>query len=342
MFHSARIRLTLWYMLILALITTAFSLVIYRVLTQEVDRMIAMHKFRIERLDPGGPFNIRMRPSLRAIRVIDPDLLEETKRRIIFFLVATDSIVLILSGGLAYLFAGRTLTPIKNMVDGQNQFISDASHELRTPLTSLKSAFEVFLRDKKPSLADAKNIMSESLTEVNKMQSLSDSLLQLAQYQKPNANTRFEEVSIGRILKEAVKRVSPIAKQKNINIKINTTEVAVVGDIYSLIDLFVILLDNALKYSPHGSEVKVRVLKKDHSADTEVIDEGIGIDKKDIPHIFDRFYRADTARTKSKDGGYGLGLSIAQKIVDLHHGKILVESIKGKGSAFTVKLPVKK
>jgi signal transduction histidine kinase len=108
----------------------------------------------------------------------------------------------------------------------------------------------------------------------------------------------------------------------------------------SLTELMIILLDNAIKYSPNRSTITISSEKIDNAISFSVEDEGIGINQEDLSHIFDRFYRVDKSRSKEKVFGFGLGLSIAKKIVDLHNGNISVQSTKNKGSVFTVKLPI--
>lgn len=341
MFHSARIKLTAYYLLIIMFISVAFSGGIYRVLLHEVERFERAQRFKIEnRLHEGimMPFGERLRrPGL--ILEIDPGLLAETRQRIIWTLIVINGIVFGLSGWLGYLLAGRTLSPIKTMVEEQNRFISDASHELKTPLTSLRSAFEVYLRGKKPTLNEAKGIISESLGEVDRLQILSESLLQLAQYQKPNGNNKFEKLLIGEIMTESIKKTAPMAKVKEVSIKSSLKDVKVKGVKYSLVDLFTLILDNAVKYSCDKSEVWVRTRKFDGQAEIEVSDKGIGIAEGDLSHIFERFYRVDNARRRSDQGGYGLGLAIAKRIVEIHKGTIDVESKVGVGTTVRVKLP---
>lgn len=345
MFKSARIKLTGWYLLIIMVISISFSIVIYRVLTSEVDRFAKAQRHRIElKLQEGEffPPEYRFRHfPLPSSPIMDPELVEEVKQRIIMMLLGVNGIILIVSGGLGYLLAGRTLMPIKEMIDDQNRFITDASHELRTPLTSLKSAMEVHLRDKKLSLTDAKKLITDNIEDVNKLQSLSDALLQLARYQKPNGSILFEKVLISDIAKQAIKKVELLARKKKINIETQFGNYTLEGNKYDLIDLLVILLDNAIKYSPARTLVIIKMKKTDGSIELQVQDQGIGIDEKDIPHIFDRFYRADDSRSKIAASGYGLGLSIAKKIVDFHHGEIYAQSIPNKGSTFTVRLPSK-
>jgi signal transduction histidine kinase len=181
MFQSARLQLTAWYLLIIMCISMAFSAVIYTFLSKEVERFARMQRVRIER--QRGPFEF-LPQSDPQIRIIDPDLVSETKNRILLTLAGINGIIFLLSGGLGYILAGRTLQPIQTMVEEQHRFIQDASHELRTPLTALKSTFEVSLRDKKSTIADFKNVIHGGISDVNALQALSDALLQLAQAEK--------------------------------------------------------------------------------------------------------------------------------------------------------------
>lgn len=328
MFKSARLKLTAWYLLITMAVSISFSVVVYKTQINEVERFARAEQLRLER---------RFRV---PFVVFDENVVLEIKRRLIFLLLGIDGIILVAAGGLGYFLAGRTLKPIAEMVDEQNQFITDSSHELRTPLTSLKSAMEVNLRDKKLTLKGARNLIAENIDEVNKLQSLSDGLIQLTQYGKSNGSTVMKNVSLNEIVNKAIDRVKLVAKQKAVTINDNVGEFKVFGNKYGITDLLVILLDNAIKYSPEKSAVEITAQKTDGIIKIFVKDQGIGMAKEEVLHIFDRFYRADTARSKINSGGYGLGLSIAKKIVELHHGTIMVESEIGKGSTFIVNLPI--
>lgn len=343
MFRSARLKLTTWYLVIIMLISGAFSVAMYRILINEVDRFDQMQRSEIDRRLEESLFGpqTKVRCSQTPASTQDAQLIAETKSRILWSLITVNSAILVISGSLAYILAGRTLSPIKAMVEDQSRFISDASHELRTPLTSLKSSFEVFLRDKRPTIKDAKSLASDSLEDVNKLQSLAESLLQLTQYQKSNGHIKFEKVLLQEVIGEAIKKTQNAAKDKHITINNLTTASNIIGNKFSLIDLLVILIDNAIKYSPAQSQISLNTAQLDGHIQITVTDQGVGISDKDIPHIFKRFYRADTARSKQPSGGYGLGLSIAKRIVELHHGTIAVHSQLNQGTTFIINLPRK-
>jgi signal transduction histidine kinase len=290
-----------------------------------------MQKLRIERILPPDPIELFS---------ADDDLISEIQQRVIIELGIINVFIFITSGALGYFLAGKTLRPIQEMLEEQNRFISDASHELRTPLTALKSSFEVDLRDKNLTVDNAKKTMKASVEDVNNLQKLSDSLLQLSQYEKPRQNDNFQTVSLKQIISESIKKIEPLAKNKNILIKNSPFNINIYGSKYGLIDLFVMLLDNAIKYSKERSSINIVTKKVDRSVLVSIEDQGVGIDKKDIPHLFDRFYRSDKARSKKEVSGYGLGLSIAKKIVDQHKGFIKIESKLKKGTTVVVGLPI--
>ena len=128
---------------------------------------------------------------------------------------------------------------------------------------------------------------------------------------------------------------------KKANLSIKDIHGSVEGDLWGLSDVVTTVLDNAIKYSNAGTEVMLSSERDKHGVTLHIADHGIGIHADDIPHIFDRFYRADVSRSKSVVEGYGLGLAIAQKIIQLHHGNITVKSIPGSGSTFSIRIPWK-
>ncbi len=317
------------------LVSISFSLSIYRVLSSELDRIARIQRLRMERGFPQLP-----RPPMHTF--LDPDLVAETKKRLQFTLLVVNLGICGASALAGYILAGRTLKPIADMIDEQNRFITDASHELRTPLTALKSEIEVNLRDKNLTLTQAKKLLESNLEEVNNLQTLSDGLIKLTQYQKGDNGLTVGDVSLAALINEAVKKVTHAAKIKHIAIVDATADYIFEGNKPTLIELFIILLDNAIKYSPKQTTIRVTSEKADTHILIHITDQGMGIDEEDLPHLFDRFYRADKSRTKSHHiAGYGLGLPIAKQIVDKHNGSIKVQSKLSKGTTFTIQIPLK-
>ncbi len=249
---------------------------------------------------------------------------------------------MLVGGGLLSIYlAKKSLEPLEEALEKQSRFTADAAHELRTPLTAMKTETEIALRAKKLSVESAKETLTSNLEELDKLQSLTDSLLKLA---KTNGEkkTEFKDVKVTEVIKEAAAKVAPLAKNRQIDFELPPeSKITVRGDYIQLKEVLVILLDNAVKYGQDGTTVTVSALKNDDSVVVKVTDQGIGISKKDLPHIFERFYRADQSRTKVRTEGYGLGLSVAEATVKTHGGSIKATSQLGQGTTFTVSLPRK-
>lgn len=337
-FLSARLKLTAWYLLIIMFVSVLFSIAVYNLSTHEIQRVIRIQEFRAQHTSD-DLFPVSHLP----IHIDTPSVtdLEDSQARLRTTLVLINLGILVIAGGAGYFLAGRTLRPIEQMVTEQSRFISDASHELKTPLTAIKAEMEVMLRDKDLTLKGARTSVTSNLEEVNNLVSLSNNLLELATYQQTNGTHILEQVSLLGVLYEAWKKTVALAKRKHITISNTVEDAELKADRQQLIELFVIFLDNAIKYSPEHSTITLSSEKIDHSIKVHIADQGIGIDEKDIPHIFDRFFRVDASRSKNQVAGYGLGLSIAKKIIEEHKGSVVVKSTTGKGTTFTIQLPIK-
>lgn len=327
MFRSARIKLTLYYLFIIMVISLLFSGVVYRGVTFEIERGVRRQAVRMMPFDEFFPNDIH------------EEIITEAKQRVALELVIINFCIFIVSGTAGYFLAGKTLKPIAEMVDEQKQFVADASHELRTPLTAIKTENEVALRDKKLDLKFARELIKSNLEEINNLKSLTDYFLTLSKYQDANTKLQNEVFDLSRALQEVINRLKPMARVKNIEFSTKLDSVKVRANKISIIELITILVDNAIKYSHENGEVKVEITHKNNTAILKVEDFGVGIKAEDIGLIFNRFYRADSSRTKNQAVGYGLGLSIAKSIADLNCGKIVVNSTFGKGSTFTFFLP---
>lgn len=264
--------------------------------------------------------------------------IDEARHNIIKSLFMLNLLILIIAGGLSYYLARRTLQPIEESHDAQSRFTADASHELRTPITAMRTETEVTLLDPKLSLKDAKSQLRSNLEELDKLASLSENLLGLARL--TSTTIRKEKILANDVVQSAVERVKHKAEIKNILIDAQVPEqLQILADTPSITEALVTLLDNAVKYSSEKTVITIIARNDRLSSIISVRDAGEGISDVDQQHVFDRFYRADAARTQSDKNGYGLGLSIAKRIVDLHQGSIIVQSKIGHGSAFSIKLP---
>ncbi|MEK7594330.1 MAG: HAMP domain-containing sensor histidine kinase [Patescibacteria group bacterium] len=264
--------------------------------------------------------------------------IDEARDELLGKLVLLNLLALILGSGLSYYLARRTLRPIETAMETQHRFVTDASHELRTPLTAILTTNEVALRSADLKLPEAKDLIKSNVEEVKKLKDLTDGLLNLAK--QNGSGLLIKPVSLQQVVGEAMNSVIASAQAKKISVDDNVPNIKVEGDKEALVQAVVILLDNAIKYSDNKTTIHLEGHKKDGRGFLAVRDEGVGISPVDLPHIFDRFYRADKSRTNSMADGYGIGLAIAQKIIDQHHGRIEADSTLGKGSVFVIELPL--
>lgn len=329
MFHSAALKLTLWYLAIIIAISLVFSVSLYRVSSDDLYRNVNRQI---------GYFNNLLGPDEGAnYRVLRDKQLDQDINHLRTNLIFFNILVLVGGGAASYWLARRTLEPIEMALENQTRFASDASHELRTPLTAIMTENEVALRSNNLTKSQATTLLKSNLEEVAKLKALSEGLLRLA-----NGNGHIDNpqpVPLNKVIASAIERYSKAAKAKKIQLIDKVGDQKVVGDADSLTEVASILIDNAIKYSEEGSPVKLTTEKHNKNISLKVSDRGSGIKPTELPLIFDRFYRIDSSRSKQSEGGYGLGLAIAKKIVDAHHGHIEVSSTPGKGTVFTVVLP---
>jgi len=315
-FKLTYIKLTTFYVLIIMIVSIAFSFSIHRISSSEIDRGLS-RQINIFRGMPVNPSYSITFDQLEQSRLTQA---EESKERLTINLIYFNLLILVLSTFASYLLAKWTLKPIRESMEAQNRFTADASHELRTPLTAIRSEIEVGLRDTELNLSDARLLLNSNLEEIAKLESLSRALLKLANGEEKKI--KFAQVSLEEVLIEAYEKVAKLAEAKEIEFDNKLEDIKIIGDKTSLIELFIILLDNAIKYSSPKSKIECQISNVDGKAQVKIIDHGIGIKASELPHIFDRFYRADLSRSKEKADGYGLGLSIAKRIVEMHKATI--------------------
>ncbi len=336
--RSAVIRLTSYYLLLVMIISMAFSFVLYRVLVQELDNGLRHQTvfLRTLPLQEIGQFD-----DGTSLATLQAKQLEDSRDHLLLELFYFNLIILITGGFASYTLARQTLKPIEESMEAQNRFVADASHELRTPLTAMQTEIEVALRSKHLSQAEATTLLQSNLEEVAKLEALCSSLLQLARNNDQATIDAFTVLSPKALLEEASSQLQPLATKKDIKIAIEGESKEVKGDKSSLTQLFVILLDNAIKYSDSKTTVVASLSTQHKGVKIAIKDQGPGIKSSDIPHLFERFFRSDQSRSKEQTQGYGLGLAIAKEIVTMHQGTIDVVSNLGQGTTFTVYLPFK-
>jgi two-component system, OmpR family, sensor histidine kinase CiaH len=241
---------------------------------------------------------------------------------------------LVLAGVGGWWLAGKSLRPVRVAFNRQHAFVSDASHELRTPLAVIRANAE-FLQQEQPENVEARDIVSET----DRLSSLVDALLAVARDDDRGAKALHMPVDLAEVVEATVASFRTVTTDHELELTHATPdELMVMGDREQLRQVLVILLDNAVRYTPAGGRIHVQARADGKEAVLTVHDTGIGIPEEALPRVFERFYRADDARNR-QSGGVGLGLAIARELVTRHSGRISVTSTEGAGSTFTVRLP---
>lgn len=243
---------------------------------------------------------------------------------------------------------GRLATVLNNLLsrldrsfESLRQFTADASHELRTPLSIIRGEAEVALSRKRDD-AEYRESLAIVQDEARRLSRMVDDMLALARADDGQQGLKVEEFYLNDLVEDCAKSSQVLALAKAISLTLDpTTDITFRGDESLLRRMLVNLLDNAIKYTPSGGHVSVKLTSKDAGVEITVADTGIGIPADATERIFERFYRADRARSRS-DGGSGLGLSIAKWVAEAHNGSIDLDSKPGTGSRFTVSLPQSK
>jgi signal transduction histidine kinase len=251
----------------------------------------------------------------------------------------------ILPAGFAgFVLSGRVLRPIKTAMDSQRTFIADASHELRTPIAVVRTNAELLQRHAASQAGETPagdtSAIDDILSESERLGKMVDQMLTLAQADAGENALSRSPVALDELAEQVGRSMKALADARSISLETHANgRVEVNGDPTRLHELLVILTDNAIKYTDPGGNVGLSVARTHKRATIELTDTGQGIPPDALPHIFDRFYRIDKARSRDS-GGTGLGLAIARQIVDAHGGAIRMESEPGKGTRVTVELPL--
>jgi two-component system, OmpR family, sensor histidine kinase CiaH len=262
-------------------------------------------------------------------------------RTLLLVLVGGGGIGLLLSLAAAWFLSGRALIPIQQAFQRQQEFVADASHELRTPLTVLRSATDLINQHRDEPLERNGELFDDVRGEIARMERLAQDLLTLARSDTGGLELMTAPLEIADVAAEVVRRTTPLAQSEGVQLLLraepqpSTVEV----DPDRMQQVFLILIDNAIKHTPPGGKVEVQVRRHGQTAQVTVADTGAGIAPEHLPRIFDRFYRADRARAR-EGGGTGLGLAIAKMLVEAHDGQLQLSSTLGVGTQVTVSLPL--
>ena len=236
----------------------------------------------------------------------------------------------------------ETIKKLSDIDNTRQEFVSNVSHELKTPITSMKVLADSLVQNEYADLKMYKDFMSDIVDEIDRESKIITDLLTLVKMDKKSSTMNIEEININQLLEVILKRVSPIANQRNIEITYESyREVLAEVDEVKLSLALSNIIENAVKYNVDNGWVKV-TLNADHRFFyVKVADSGVGIPDDCKTHVFERFYRVDKARSRDT-GGTGLGLAITKNVISMHNGTIKLYSESGEGTTFTIKIPIKR
>jgi signal transduction histidine kinase len=234
-------------------------------------------------------------------------------------------------------YSGRALVPIRDSLQRQREFAADASHELRTPLAVIRASVDHLQRHPDEPVSAVGDALGDIRDEVDHLTALVGDLLLLARTDSGVADLEAQPLDLAEIGEESIRSVNTLAAERQVRIELDPEPVPLIGDPLRLRQLITILADNAIKHSPEGTTVTVRIRRAGEGATIQVDDQGPGVRAEDMPHVFDRFWRAPGAPA----GGTGLGLSIAAWIAQRSGGSIGVMNRTMGGARFEVRLPAR-
>ncbi|OKH20147.1 two-component sensor histidine kinase [Hydrococcus rivularis NIES-593] len=267
--------------------------------------------------------------------------IQENLKQTRLFLSLGVPLTLGLTGLVGWILGGLAMQPSRRAYEQLQRFTADASHELRAPVAAILSNAQVGLLAPVEDSLQQRQRLGKIVQTTKSMSSLIDNLLFLARHEGRLNPQDLKEIDLVDLLKSSVDRYQTLAAERNLNLiaDLPLEPLKLNADSALLSQAVKNLLDNACKYTSSGGTVQLKLLTKVRRVFIEVEDNGIGIPQADLPHIFKRFYRVDEARSR-QTGGFGLGLAIAQQIIEAHGGQIAVESTLGKGTKFQICLPV--
>lgn len=323
LFFKTRIRLTLFYIVIIAVILFIFSQILFLTFSRNIEQSAERYEVseRQEHL-----------------------WISDAKSELGTILILANLGILVVTGGLSYFLAGKTLDPIQSALMQQHRFLSDASHELRTPISILKTNMEVELDSKKIRGEHKKNLES-NLSEVNRMAKLVNDLLLLSRLDAGNPYGTFSSFRLSEVLANVVERMRVYAKTKSVSITHEPSgkDTLIRGNQDMFSSALLNIVKNAVDYNRRGGKVVIFQNIVSGECVIEVRDTGFGIPRNEISNVYERFFRIDKSRSsEEKSNGTGLGLAISRAVIREHGGTIRIKSQIGKGTKVIVSLPVEK
>ena len=316
-FFRTRVKITLGYFAVFAIIVSIFSYSFYSVASRHVAGVIRLH--------------VRGQPIEQGL------VYSATNEQIREDVISADIILLCLALIASYYISGKMLLPIQETLEKQKRFVADASHELRTPLAIMRTDIDI-LRRSGILTPEIDMSLQSVLDEIKNLTSLSSQLLQLSSFEESSTSLHHTEEDISKTIQTTIKRLAPLASEKQIKFEFDQKNFSIHANHKYIEHAITNVIMNAIKYTNPGDDIKVDVAKNNNNIILKISDHGPGIPKKDLPHIFDRFYKSDTSRNES---GSGLGLSIVKAIITAHGGNVRAESELGKGTTIIIELPIR-
>jgi signal transduction histidine kinase len=252
------------------------------------------------------------------------------------FLMLLGSSAAVLMTFISWWLAGRSLGPAQKAWDQQQTFVSNASHELRTPLTLIRASADYGLRTRSPE--DRSGLLQDILNECDYMDHLVDDLLLLSRLDAHRLKLQPESVSLAALFAETVRQVNKLADTGKVSIVVGSDAGHVRADVARLRQVLLIVLDNALRFTPAGGSIRLEARPEGKWLCIQVADTGTGIDNKHLPHLFERFYQVPTEGDQTNRSN-GLGLSIAKALVEAQGGTIAIDSTPGRGTLVSILVP---
>jgi signal transduction histidine kinase len=315
-FEKARIRLTVFYVVMMVIVMAIFSVALLVTLEQNIKDSLG---------DEIENQNARDRVFNNTV-----DNAEKS-------IMVTDAIVLLLVAGAGYFLAGRTLRPIKKTLDAQKQFTADASHDLRTPLAILKTESEVLLQSNSSDVEEYKKNITSNIEEIDRMSRLVADLLLIARTDGDNTNSTdvVTQINLKSFLEKIIIKNINQANIKGVDLKFEASPDVSINVFPDTLERAIQnILQNSINYTKEKGTILLRAIDEKNSVKIEIQDTGIGIAADDLPHVFDRFYKASHSRKDAS--GSGLGLPIAKHIVEQHAGNIAIKSTEGVGTTVSI------
>ena len=316
-FKKARVRLTFYYTLVVVVIIGLFSVALYFTLIQNIKGHVLES-------------------------VVDEDaqteVINDTANDLQMIIIIIDGLVLVLIGYLSYMLSGKTLKPIAKAMEAQKRFSAEASHDLRTPLAIMQTDIEVTLNNKNENIKQYRKTLESNLEEVKKMSTLASNLLLMARTEEGLLKTDMVSIEVASFVEKIILKFKKQAEAKNIKLSFMSEKINPIKISPNYFERAIQnIIQNAINYTVNGGSINVIAKQENQHILIRIDDTGVGIKESDLPHVFNRFYKASHSRNDTSSSG--LGLPIARQIIEQHGGTITIKSKEGVGTSVFISIP---